>query len=46
MVRRGASRRLPDHPFTTELRLELEAQALTPGLAWLGAVAAPAAHVG
>jgi len=39
-------RRLPDHPFTTELRFELEAQALTPGLAWLGAVAAPAAHAG
>ena len=37
-------RRLPDHPFTVELRFELEAQALTPGLAWLGGVASPVAH--
>ena len=29
-------RRLHDHPCTAELRFELEAQALTPGLAWLG----------
>ncbi len=37
-------RRIPDHPFTAELRFELEAQALTPGLAWLGGVASPIAH--
>jgi len=37
-------RRLPDHPFTAELRFELEAQALTPGLAWLGGVAPQIAH--
>ena len=36
-------RRLPDHPFTLELRFELEAQALTPALAWLGGAALPAA---
>lgn len=35
---------LPDHPFTAELRFELEAQAVTPGLAWLGGVGSPNAH--
>jgi (p)ppGpp synthase/HD superfamily hydrolase len=36
-------RRMPDHPFTTKLRFELEAQLLVPALAWLADVAAPTA---
>jgi (p)ppGpp synthase/HD superfamily hydrolase len=36
-------RRLPDHPFTVELRFELEAHLLIPRLAWLADTASPTA---